>query len=86
MKGGIFPLHQLGDQPGQIGSLRGSEESAAAGFLQAGQRDQPRGLGPLAALRSLRCMSAGAHGLGAETQASGDRPSVRTRSGCVETA
>lgn len=32
-------LHQLGDQPGQTGDLRGSEVSAAVGLRRVGQRE-----------------------------------------------
>ena len=37
-------------------------------------------------LPSLRCVSAGARGLGAKTQALGDRPGERTGVDCAETA
>ena len=59
------PFHQLGDQPGQIGSFRGLEESAPAGLRQAEQRktstDSP---GYVVALTSrdihlLMCLGAG---------------------------
>ena len=57
------PLHQLGDQAEQTGNFRGSEESAAAGLQQTGQRetsiDTP---GHLPALPSPRHMYAGTCG------------------------
>ena len=39
-------LHWLGDQLGQMGSFRVSEENAATGLQQAEQRDQHRGSCP----------------------------------------
>lgn len=60
---GIFPhprnaLHRLEDQPGQIGSFRGSEETAEAVLQQAEERET-----------STCCEWV----LGAKTLASGDR-------------
>ena len=57
------PLHQWGDQLGQKGSFRGSEESAATSLQEAEWRktstDSP---GHLAALPSLRGASVGMRG------------------------
>ena len=56
------PPHQLGDQPGQKGRFRGSEESAAIGLQQAEQKETSTdGPGHLAAHSSLRCASVGVH-------------------------
>ena len=66
-------------------SLRGSEESAAAGLQQAGQRETSTdGPGHLAALPSPRHVPA-AQQLGTETPASANRPRDRTGVGCAET-
>ena len=86
------PLHWWGDQPGQKGSFRVSEKSAAAGLWQTEQRETCiEGPGHLTAVHGPRCMSAGAGSwgwggmLGAETQASEDRLRERTGVGCVQT-
>ena len=56
-------LHQLQDQLGQIGSFRGSEETAAAVLQQAEEREtSTEGSGHLTALLSPRQASAAVNG------------------------
>ena len=80
-------LHWLGDQPGQKGSFRGSEENAAAGLQPAEQRETSTdGPGHFLALPAPDARLLVHMGLGAATWASADRPGKRTGVGCAETA
>ena len=66
MKEEMFPhpgntLNQPGDQLGQIGRFRGSEERAPASLQQAEEGDQHRGSVPITALPLPRYALAGVH-------------------------